>query len=270
MTTSSKGKALVTGASTGIGAVYADRLAKRGYDLVVVARNGAQLQELADRLSKETGRKIEVLQADLTKDADLQRVEQKIASDREINVLVNNAGVSGTGKLAEHDIKSVDSIIKLNVLVLTHLAAVAAKSFPARGDSAIINVGSVVAFIPDRFNATYAASKAYVLSLTESLNAELAGTGVKVQAVLPGSTRTEIWARSGRDVDALPAGTVMEVDELVDAALAGFDQGELVTIPSLPDAGDWNRVVEARAALRPNLSHDHAAPRFKVAHRSAA
>jgi uncharacterized protein len=270
MTTNSKGKALVTGASTGIGAVYADRLAKRGYDLIVVARNGRQLQELADRITKETGRKVEVLQADLTSEADLGKVEQRLATDPAITVLINNAGVAASGKLADFDLKSLDGIIKLNVTALTHLAAAAAKNFSARGNGTIVNVGSVVALAPESYNATYAASKAYALSLTQTLNAELAGTGVKVQAVLPGATRTEIWGRAGVDIASLPAEIVMDADEMVDASLAGLDQGELVTIPSLPDAADWKRFIEARAALGPNLSHNHAAPRFKAGQRSAA
>jgi short-subunit dehydrogenase len=270
MATNSKGKALVTGASTGIGAVYADRLAKRGYDLVVVARNVKQLQALANRLTAETGRKVEVLQADLTSDADVAKVEQKLATDPALTLLVNNAGIAANGKLAEHDLKSVDNIIKLNITALTHLAAAAAKSFAARGKGTIINLASVVALAPGGFNATYAASKAYVISLTETLAAELAGTGVTVQAVLPGATRTEIWERSGLDPAALPPEMVMEAGEMVDAALVGLDQGELVTIPSLPDGADWKRFIEARGALGPNLSHNHAAPRFRPGQRSAA
>ena len=270
MATTSKGKALVTGASTGIGAVYADRLAKRGYDLVIVARNGKQLQDLAARLTAETGRAVEVLQADLTKDADLQKVEQKLASDPQLTILVNNAGIAANGKLADHALKSVDEIIKLNITALTHLAAAAAKSFAARGKGTIVNVASVVALVPERFNATYSASKAYVLALTQTLNVELADTGVTVQAVLPGATRTEIWARSGIDPAGLPAEIVMEAEEMVDAALAGLDQGELVTIPALPNYGDWQRFEEARAALGPNLSLNRAAQRYKVASKSAA
>ena len=270
MATTTKGKALVTGASTGIGAVYADRLAKRGYDLVLVARNGKQLQDLAARLNGETGRAVEVLQADLTKDADLQKVEQKVASDPQLTLLVNNAGIAANGKLADHDLKSVDNIIKLNITALTHLAAAAAKSFAARGRGTIVNVASVVALAPEMFNATYTASKAYVISLTETLHAELADSGVTVQAVLPGATRTEIWERSGIDASALPSQMIMEAGEMVDASLAGLDSGELITIPSLPDAADWKRFVEARAALGPNLSHNQAAPRFRAGQRSAA
>lgn len=268
MTFGSKGKALITGASTGIGAVYADRLAKRGYDLVVIARNEKQLQELASRLKGETGRSVEVLAADLTKEGDLKRVEEKLAGDADITLLINNAGIAANAKLAEHDLKSIDDIIKLNVVVPTHLASVAAKAFAGRRRGTIVNLSSVLALAPEISNATYAGSKAYVLALTQTLNAELAESGVRVQAVLPGATRTEIWQRSGLDVAAFPPEMVMEAGEMVDAALAGLDAGELVTIPSLPDTGDWTRFEELRAALRPNLSRQHAAARYQQ--RSAA
>ncbi len=270
MANSAKGKALITGASTGIGAVYADRLARRGYDLVVVARNKEQLQELSIRLQSATGRNIEVVQADLTKGADLKRVEEQLASDPEITLLVNNAGIYANAKLADHDLQAIDDMIKLNVVALTHLASVAAKAFSPRRRGTVINVASVLAVAPEISNATYAATKAYVLALTQTMKVELAEAGVTVQAVLPGATRTEIWERSGGDVNSLPAEMVMDAGEMVDAALAGLDQGELVTIPSLPDAADWKRFEDARAALGPNLSRQHAADRFKAGRRSAA
>lgn len=269
MANNSKGKALVTGASTGIGAIYADRLAKRGYDLVVVARNEKQLHDLAARLRTETGRSVEVLQADLTKPSDLQKVEQKLATDASITTLVNNAGMAANAKLADHDAQSIDSIIGLNVVAVTHLASAAAKAFVQRQRGTIVNLASVLALWPEISNATYAGTKAYVLALTQTMSAELADTGVTVQAVLPGATRTEIWERSGLDVEAFPAEMVMDAGEMVDAALAGLDAGELVTIPSLPDAADWQRLEEARTALRPNLSRQHAAARLRQ-QRSAA
>jgi short-subunit dehydrogenase len=263
MASKSKGKALVTGASTGIGAVYADRLAKRGYDLVIVARNEKQLHDLAARLKSETGHNVEVLAADLAKDADLKRVEAKLATDPEIALLVNNAGIYANAKLAEHDLQAIDSMIRLNIVAVTHLASVAAKAFSDRRRGTIVNVASVLAVAPELSNATYAGTKAFVLALTQTMKVELANTGVTVQAVLPGATRTEIWERSGGDINALPAEIVMDAGEMVDAALAGLDQGELVTIPSLPDAADWKRFEDARAALGPNLSLQNAAARYK-------
>lgn len=263
-TVDAKGTALITGASSGIGATYAERLAKRGYDLLLVARDLSRLENLAARLREESGVKVEVLRADLTQRADLTSVEQRLREDSSITLLLNNAGVAFNGTLAEADSEGLDTLIQLNIVALTRLASAAAAGFGKQGRGAIINIGSVVALIPEQFNAAYAASKAYVLSLTQSLNAEVSGLGVQVQAVLPGATRTEIWERSGLDLNSLPQEMVMDVGEMVDAALAGFDQAELVTIPSLPNAADWQALVAARVALGPNLSLSNAAARYKA------
>jgi short-subunit dehydrogenase len=178
----SKGKALVTGASSGIGAIYAERLAARGFDLLLVARDEARLQSAATRLRAEHGIEVEVLKADLTLKADLVAVEQRLRSDPSISLLLNNAGVAAEGPLAGADLDQLERMIQLNVVAVTRLASAAAASFSAAGRGAIINLASVVALIPERFNATYSASKAYVLSLSQSLNAELSGSGVQVQA----------------------------------------------------------------------------------------
>lgn len=260
---SSKGVALITGASSGIGAVYAERLAARGYNLLLVARDEQRLQSAAARLRAEYKVEVEVLKADLTLKADVLKVEQRVRSDANITLLLNNAGVAADGSLAVADADQLDSMIQLNVVALTRLAAAAAASFSAAGRGAIVNIASVVALIPERFNATYSATKAYVLSLTQSLAAELGGKGVQVQAVLPGVTRTEIWERAGIDAQGIPAEMIMAATEMVDAALAGFDQGELITIPSLPDSADWDAFVAARLALAPNLSRSSAAARYK-------
>ncbi len=259
----SQGTALVTGASSGIGAVYADRLAARGFDLLLVARDQERLESAASKLRDAHGVMVEVLKADLTQKDEVLKLEQRLRSDSGISLLVNNAGVAVNGLLANADPEVLEQLIQLNVTTLTRLAAAAAAAFTSAGRGTIINIASVVALFPERFNATYSASKAYVLSLTQSLNTELEGTGVKVQAVLPGVTRTEIWARSGFDASGIPAEMVMEAGEMVDAALSGLDQGELVTIPSLPDAGEWQAFVAARHVMAPNLSHSSAASRYK-------
>ncbi|WP_367254268.1 SDR family NAD(P)-dependent oxidoreductase [Pseudomonas sp. stari2] len=258
-----QGTALVTGASSGIGAVYADRLAARGFDLLLVARDQERLGSAADRLRDAHGVQVEVLRADLTQKNEVLKLEQRLRSDSSISLLVNNAGVAINGLLANADPEALEKLIQLNVTTLTRLAAAAASAFTSAGRGTIINIASVVALFPERFNATYSASKAYVLSLTQSLNTELEGTGVKVQAVLPGVTRTEIWERSGTDASSIPAEMVMEAGEMVDAALSGLDQGELVTIPSLPDAAEWQAFVAARHVMAPNLSHSSAASRYK-------
>src|SRR3990167_6021053 len=247
-----KGTALITGASSGIGATYAERLAQRGYDLLLVARDLPRLQALSARLTEQYGVKIETLKADLTDKADLHAVTQRLRTDKAIS-----------GQLAEADLDTVDRMILLNVVSLTHLSTAAAANFTAAGRGAIINIASVVALAPEMFNAVYSATKAYVLSLTQTLNGEVKAQGLQVQAVLPGITRTEIWERSGMDDSALPASIIMEVGEMVDAALAGFDQGELITIPSLLDASDLQAFTDARGKLAPNLSHSSAAARYK-------
>lgn len=258
-----QGTALITGASSGIGATYAERLARRGYDLLLVARDMPRLEALAGRLGEQYGVQVETLKADLTDKADLLKVEQRLRRDSAISLLVNNAGMAMNGSLAEADLDTAERMILLNIISLTRLSAAASASFAAAGRGAIINIASVVALAPEIFNAVYSASKAYVLSLSQTLQGEIGKLGVQVQAVLPGMTRTEIWERSGMDEAALPPSMIMEVGEMVDAALAGFDQGELVTIPSLPDAADWQAFTAARAKLGPNLSHSSAAARYK-------
>lgn len=260
----SKGAALITGASSGIGAVYADRLARRGHDLVLAARDETRLKDLAERLRAETGVAVEVVRADLTDRADVRRLEQRLREDAAIEILVNNAGVAYTSAFAAADPDRLDDLIQLNVTAVTRLANAAAAAFSARGRGAIVNMGSVVGLNPQFKSTVYGASKAFVLYLTQSMADELAGSGVRLQAVLPSATRTEIWDRSGRGIENVPADILMDVDELVDAALAGFDQGELVTIPTLPDVADWQAFEAARERLQPGLRGAHAAARYGV------
>jgi short-subunit dehydrogenase len=262
---SSPGTALITGASSGIGATYADRLARRGHDLILVARDKARLDDLAARLRAETGVKVEVVTADLTMKADQARVAARLGDDPSIAVLVNNAGVAGLGPILSADIEPIEAMIELNVVAVTRLASAAAKAFAARGRGTIINLGSVTALVPEQFTNPYSATKAYVLSFSQSLNQELSGSGVRVQAVLPGATRTEIWERAGRDIATIPAEMLMDVGEMVEAALAGLDQGELVTLPALPDPNDWAAFTAARLKLAPNLSRDRSAERYRQA-----
>jgi short-subunit dehydrogenase len=263
------GTALVTGASSGIGKIYADRLAHRGYDLILVARNKDRLVSLAAKLSAEAGVKAEVLQADLTIKADLLRVEQRLRDDASITLLLNNAGIGGNGPLSVADVDGVEKIVELNVTAVARLATVAAHAFAPRKSGTIINVGSVLGLAPEMFPGVYPATKSFVQTLSQGLHNELGKSGIRVQAVLPGATRTEIWERSGKSLDDLPPDMVMDVDEMVDAALAGFDQGELVTIPALPDAADWQALEAARLKLAPNLSRNQAAARYKTARKAA-
>jgi short-subunit dehydrogenase len=259
----SKGKALVTGASSGIGAVYADRLAGRGYDLILVARDVARLETLAARLRAATGRDVEVVQADLTRPEQLAAVEAKLSGDPAITLLVNNAGISLNGGLLDNGPAELAGLIAINITAPTLLAAAAARAFAGRHAGTIINISSVLALAPEMFDGVYSGSKAYLLNLSLQLAGSLKGAGVRVQAVLPGATRTEIWSRSGKDVDAAMPGMVMEVGDLVDAALVGLDRGEIVTIPPLADEALWVTYDRARQALAPNLSRREVADRYR-------
>lgn len=263
-TIQAKGTALITGASTGIGAIYADRLAKRGYDLILVARNKQRLASLARQLTNNTGRTVKTVDADLTSPADLQRVEDILRTNAGISLLVNNAGVGATAPLVASDIDKMDDMIRLNVTALTRLTYAAVPGFVARGNGTIINISSVVAIAPERLNGVYGGTKAFVLALTHSLVHELAGKGVRVQAVLPGATATEFWDLAGLPVHQLPAQIVMSADDLVDAALAGLDLGETVTIPSLANRAEWDRYEAARRAMSDKLSSAIAAPRYNL------
>ena len=264
-TTTHEGTALITGASSGIGAVYADRLAKRGYDLILVARSGDRLADLARRITNASGRSVETLAADLTVSEDLASVEAVLKTDQSITLLVNNAGIAATTPLLQSNVDEMARMIALNVTAPTRLAYAAAPAFVARGSGSVINIASIVAINPKLLNGVYAASKAFVLALSESLKHELADKGLRIQAVLPGATATDLWDKAGTPVHHLPQEIVMSAEDMVDAALAGFDQGEFATIPSLPDKADWDAFEKARDALAPNLSLAKPAARYRVA-----
>lgn len=256
------GTALVTGASGGIGALYADRLARRGHDLVLVARDRARLDRLAGRLVAETGRQVRVLAADLADPAGTAAVEQVLRDDASLTMLVNNAGVGATAPLLASDVGAMSRMIALNVDALMRLTYAAVPRFVARGHGTVVNIASVVAVAPELLNGVYGGTKAFVLAFSQSLRHELAGTGVGVQVVLPGATATEFWSVAGTPLGQLPREMVMRAEDLVDAALAGLDAGEFATVPSLPDQADWAAFEAARLALRPGLSRTVPASRY--------
>ncbi len=228
------GGALITGASGGIGAAYAERLARRGYDLTIVARNRGRLDALAARISDGTGRAVEVFVADLRQHEDLARVEAALKQDASLTMLVNNAGVGAVAPMMHSDVDLMEEMIKLNVVALMRLTYAAAPVFAARGHGAIINISSAPAIAPEILNGVYGGTKAVVLTFSQSLQHEFADKGVRVQVVLSGATSTAFWDTAGMPVSNLPAERIMPVGEMVDAALAALDVGELVTIPCLP------------------------------------
>jgi len=260
-----KGTAVITGASSGIGAIYADRFADRGYGLILVARRADQLSLVADRIRSRTGRKVEIFPADLTDELDIARVETLLKSEPSVSLLVNNAGLGGAGTLLQSDVDTMSSMIALNVTALMRLTYAIVPKFVARGAGTIINIGSVVAITPETLNGVYGGTKAFVLAFSQNLRKELEGSGVHVQVVLPGATHTDFWAISGRPVELLPKDIVMSSDDLVDAALIGLDRGEFVTIPPLQDAALFDAYEGARQAMVGQLSNATPALRYRVA-----
>lgn len=263
-TNNSKKVALVTGASSGIGAVYADRLAARGYDLILVARRADRLEALCAQVSKAHGIKAEAVVADLGKDEDLARIETILATNKDVRVLVNNAGLARLAPAAQMPANDVGSQIALNITALTRLTQAVVPAFIGRNQGVIINIASVLAIHSMPISAVYSGTKAFVLQYSRGLQEELAGTGVKVQLVLPASTATEIWDLSGVPLAALNKDALMTTEHMVDAALAGFDQGETITWPSVADASLWEKYEAARSALFANTQVGTPAPRYKV------
>lgn len=256
------GTALITGASSGIGAVYANRLAHRGYDLILVARNRERLNALANRITRETQQSIEVLEADLSDSNVLAYVENKLKEDVSISMLVNNAGIGTHTPLLDSDVEEMARVIDLNVTALTRLTYAAVPGFVTRGTGAVINISSIVSIAPEILNGVYGGSKAFVTAFSFSLHHELASKGIRVQAVLPGATATDFWATGGLPLEHLDPNIVMSAEDLVDSALIDFDRGELISIPALQDFEQWKTFESQRRALSTQLSTNKPAPRY--------
>ncbi|GFM86837.1 SDR family oxidoreductase [Pseudomonas cichorii] len=254
---------LITGASSGIGATYAERFASRGHNLVLVARDKGRLETLAARLRKEHEVAVDVLQADLTRADDLVSVETRLRDDAQIGILINNAGIAQSGGFLDQTSEDVTRMVGLNTVALVRLANAIAPRLVQAGEGSIVNIGSVVGLAPEFGMSVYGATKAFVLFLSQGLNLELGPKGIYIQAVLPAETRTEIWERAGIDINTLSE--VMDVGELVDAALVGFDKRELVTIPPLHDAARWDALDAARQGLLSDIRQAHAAERYQTA-----
>lgn len=260
----SKKVALITGASAGIGAVYADRLAARGYDLILVARRADRLQTLCAKLEKAHGIHAEPVVADLSQPDDLARLESILSDTANLHVLVNNAGIARLGPLAQRSAADASDQIALNISAVARLTQAVVPAFIARKAGVIINIASVLGIHALPISAVYSGTKAFVLQYSRGLQQELEGTGVKVQVVLPASTATEIWDLSGVPLAALDKSSLMTSEHMVDAALAGLTQGELVTWPSVADATRWDTYEAARAALFASSQVGTPAPRYQV------
>jgi short-subunit dehydrogenase len=238
--------ALVTGASTGIGKAFAERLAAEAYDLLLVARSTDRLEALARQLGDSRQVQADVLRADLTNPGDLHSVEERIAKDRPLDLLVNNAGFGTVGRFAELDPEREEEEIRLNVIALMRLTRAALPRMVERGRGAIINVSSMAGLAPTPYYATYGGTKAFVCSFTESLHDELRGTGVRVQALCPGFTRTEFQERAGVDASRIPSFAWQEASEVVEISLAALGKGTVVCVP-----GAANRALAGVTTLLP-------------------
>ena len=259
-----QGTAIVTGASSGLGAVYADRLAARGFDLILVARRVERLGTLAASLAEKYGVAVRAMAADLADADDLRRVAGELSSNAAITMLVNNAGVSTLGAVADAPREGITAMDQVNVTALAELTYAVLPQFKQRNRGTIINIGSVLSFHILPVSTIYSATKGYVMNFTRGLQQELAGTGIVVQLVLPASTATEIWELSGVPLAQLDQATIMRAEDCVDAALAGLDQGELVTLPSVEDQALWEQFDAARLALFAGAMRGKPASRYGV------
>ena len=253
--------ALVTGASSGIGAVYARRLAARGFNLVLVARRGDRLADLARELTDEHGVTVRVLSADLTQDADLTAIERVLRDDR-IDLLVNNAGMGPMADTAAMTDADALATLTLNVTALMRLTRAALPGMRARKSGAIVNIGSVMAFHALPQSSLYSATKAFVLTYSRGVQQEVKDDGVLVQAVLPAGTITDFYETAGVSIANFDASVFMTAEQLVDAALAGMDRKEEVTLPSVHDLALWTDYDAARARLFGGTQNGSPAPRY--------
>jgi uncharacterized protein len=221
--------ALVTGATAGIGAVFADRLAREGQDLVLVARDEARLAVVAERLRRSYAVAVEVLPADLADDAGCAKVEQRLADRaRPIDLLVNNAGFGIGVRFLDSEVEDEERMLRVLVRAVLRLTHAALPGMVARGRGAVINVSSMATW---RANGTYAAAKAWVTSFTEGLARQVAGTGVRVMALCPGYTHTEFHQRAGIRKPG-PEQLWLTPEQVVDEGLRDVRRGVVVSVPS--------------------------------------
>jgi short-subunit dehydrogenase len=244
----SRGLAVITGASSGIGAVYADRLAAQGYQLLLIARRADRLKDIAANAEVKYGASVSTLVADLELGEDLARLASRIGEE-DVTMLVNNAGAGGLGPSAKARAEQLERVIRLNITAMTSLSHAALARFRDRGTGTLINISSIMAHAPSGDGAVYTGSKAYVLNFTRSLQVEYARTAIRIQVVMPGPIHTEFFSSQGLSEAVFPADTYLTAEQLVDAALAGLAAGEAVTIPSMAEIGPWTTLEAARVAF---------------------
>lgn len=227
----SKGTALVTGASLGIGEAFCRALAREGYDLILVARRRELLEKLAEELRSRHGVSAEVFPADLASDEDAARVARRIEEAADLCLLVNNAGDAVEGNFVDTDVERQLASIRLHDLAVTRLTRAALPGMIARRNGGIINLSSMAAFFPSPGNVVYSASKAFTAAFSEALSLELKGTGVRVQALCPGFTHTNFHSSLGMDISHIPEWMWMSANEVVAESLRALKRGKVVFIP---------------------------------------
>jgi hypothetical protein len=244
--------AIVTGASAGIGAAYAERLARDEHEIPSVARRRERLDEMAEKLARAHGRRVDVLAADLTKTEGVRAVEARVAAEPTLELLVNNAGFGTNGSFVDLDRDGEEEEVRLNVIALLRLTHAAAGAMQARGHGSVINVSSLAGFQPAPFNATYGATKAFVNSFTHGLAEELRGTGVRLQLLCPGFTRTEFQEVAGVRTEDIPDFAWMSAEAVVDSSLEALRRGDLLVIPGAGNKvmGAFFRTIPAAFARR--------------------
>lgn len=256
------GTAVITGASSGIGFEYAERLAARGWNVVLVARRARRLALHGARLRQERGVLVEELEADLSVAEDLAKVAERVAGD-DVDLVVNSAAINGYGPFAEADPDLLSKVVALNVTALTRLTRAALPGMLSRGRGGVVNVASLLAFsasqppspgsLPQR--AVYGGTKGYVVTFTRTLAAELAGTAVRMQLLCPGLTATEFHLTTGLapvagDRPRIHGSGGMPADEVVTASFAALSRGETVCVPGLDAPEAVDRLVAAELGMR--------------------
>jgi len=262
--------AFITGASVGLGKAFAERLAQDGYDLALVARDGAKLEQLAGRLQTQHGIQAEVIVADLSRSAALPALEGRLRDSEALELLINNAGFGGYMPFVELDPDKAEELINVQVLTVTRLTRAALPGMLRRGHGSVINVSSRLAFsgpvtgerLPKR--ATYAGTKAFINTFTQVLSHELEGTGVRVQALCPGVVRTEFHLRAGADPDRFPAEIVARPEDVVQASLAGLRLGEVICLPGMEDTSLLRRLEDDQREFFERSGAGSLAGRYKA------
>lgn len=263
-TAKATGTAVITGASSGLGREYAYRLADRGYDLLLIARRGDRLEALAREISDRSGREVRTLVADLTDAADLERVADVLATDGSVTLLINNAGTALMAPPDQTPVPALTTLLDLNVTALARLSLAVLPGFLARNNGTLINISSVLGFSSIPGSSVYSATKAFVLGLTQALQREYADTPIRIQLVAPAATATEIWDISGVPLASLDPSIVMQTSQCVDAALAGLDLGEAITMPSLEQGELLADYEQARQTLFGNINRGQPASRYTL------